>query len=48
MKKKYYPLNESNVLDVYKKLLNKEEVSPEETAEVKKRFFEILEGNITN
>ena len=35
-------LTENNVLDIYKKLIDKKEVSEEEKAKVIKRFYEIL------
>lgn len=41
-KDKVFLLTESNVLDVYKKLVNKEEISDEELSEVQKRFFELV------
>ena len=41
-KDKVILLTESNVLDVYKKLVNKEEISDEELSEVQKRFFDLV------
>jgi hypothetical protein len=41
-KDKVFLLTESNVLDVYKKLVNKEEISDEELSEVQKRFFDLV------
>lgn len=41
-KDKVFLLTESNVLDVYKKLVNKEEISNEELSEVQKRFFDLV------
>ena len=38
-------LTESNVLDVYKKLVNKEEIPLEELEAVQKRFFELVNYN---
>ena len=35
-------LTEENVVYIYKKLLNKEQISQEETEQVKKRFFELV------
>ena len=42
-KEKGIYLTESNVMDIYKKLVNKSYVDPEEIALVKKRFFELLQ-----
>lgn len=39
---KTFPLTESNVLDVYKKLVNNEEIPHEELDAVRKRFFELV------
>lgn len=41
-KDKVFLLTESNVLDIYKKLVNKEEISDEELSEVQKRFFDLV------
>ena len=41
-KDKVFLLTESNVLDVYKKLVNNEEISDEELSEVQKRFFDLV------
>lgn len=38
---KVFILTESNVLDVYKKLVNKEEIPQDELDKVLKRFFEL-------
>ena len=37
-------LNESNVLDVYKKLVDRENITREEIEAVKKRFYELAKG----
>lgn len=42
---KVFPLTESNVLDVYKRLVNNEDVPQEELEDVKKRFDELLTYN---
>lgn len=41
-KDKIFPLTESNVLDVYKKLANNEEIPDEELSKVQERFFELV------
>ena len=35
-------LTESNVVDIYKKLVNKENISQEEIEQVKERFYELV------
>lgn len=35
-------LTESNVIEIYKKLTNNENVDPQEIEDVKKRFYELL------
>ena len=40
--KNVFILTEGNVLDVYKKLVNKQEVPADELKAVQKRFFELL------
>ena len=35
-------MTESNVLDIYKKLTNKQEISEEELEQVKKRFYQLV------
>lgn len=36
------PLTENNVVDIYKKLVNKENISQEEIEQVKERFYELV------
>ncbi len=35
-------LTENNVVDIYKKLVNNDDISQEEIEQVKKRFFELV------
>lgn len=42
---KVFPLTESNVIDVYKRLINNEDVPQAELDDVKKRFDELLTYN---
>ena len=35
-------LNEKNVTDIYKKLVNNDDISQEEIEQVKERFFELV------
>lgn len=35
-------LTENNVVDIYKKLVNKENISQEEIEQVKERFYELV------
>ncbi len=35
-------LNEENLMDIYKKLSNKESISQEEVEQIKKRFYELV------
>lgn len=42
MEKEKIILTEENVLDVYKKLVNKEEIREEELEAVKQRFYKLL------
>ncbi len=35
-------LNEENLMDIYRKLAKKDDFSPEEVEQVKKRFYELV------